>query len=151
LGFAQVITYLQSGNVVFESPATDPSRLAKRIEGGIEQALGYSVPVFIRQPKQLEQILANNPFLVEGMKDTKMLHVSFLYRPAGDTALSKLVFPEGIPDKFARGDSVIYLYYPNGYAKARISNAFLEKALGVPLTNRNWNTVNALYRMAIEI
>jgi uncharacterized protein (DUF1697 family) len=150
LDLTQVSTYLQSGNVVFESPAADPSRLAKRIEGAIEQALGYHVPVFIRLPAQLQQILANNPFLNDRHEDPSKLHVSFLYHTPSEPWWSELVPPRDIADEFARGELAIYLFCPNGYGKTRLSNSFFERKLGMPVTTRNWNTVNMLYGMAIE-
>ncbi len=107
--------------------------------------------VFIRQPGEFQAIIASHPFVHLAGADASKLHVSFLYRLPDKSAWTKLVIPRDIPDKFARGDKEIYLYYPNGYAKAKLTTAYLEKALGVPLTNRNWNTVNALYKMAMEL
>jgi len=150
LGFAGVRTYLQSGNVVFESPDVNQSGLARRIEAGLEQALGYQVRIFLRREEQLKDILTNNPFLTEGIEDKRILHVSFLYQEPGESTWDRLVVPVGIPDKYNRGNTVIYLYYPNGFAKSRLPTSFFEKALGVPITDRNWNTVEALYKMVID-
>ena len=150
LGFTYVRTYLQSGNVVFESSEQDRSLLVKQIESRIERICGYQVNVFIRQAHDLQHILANNPFLEMVNGEPNKLHVSFLYQTPLEAAWSKLVVPNNIPDKFARGDMAIYLYFPNGFAKAKITSIYLEKTLGVPITNRNWNTVNALYQMANE-
>lgn len=151
LGLTNVRTYLQSGNVVFSSPSADPLSLAGQIESRLEQVSGYSVRVFIRHAGELAQILAHNPFLKDQGIDIQMLHVSFLYRPPLEADWGKLVPPAGIPDRFARGDSVIYTYYPNGYSKAKISAAYFEKLLRVPITDRNWNTVNALLKLATEM
>lgn len=63
LGFMQVITYVQSRNVVFMSAEEDRHSLAGRIETGIQQSCGYQVPVFIRDEAELKQIKMNNPFL----------------------------------------------------------------------------------------
>jgi uncharacterized protein (DUF1697 family) len=149
-GFAKVRTYVQSGNVVFESTQEDPSVLSKRIEFHIEQTCGYAVPVFIRKAHELQEILAGNPFLNGRNEDPSKLHVTFLYQSLLETVWSKLVTPRDIPDEFARGEFAIYLFCPNGYGKTKLSNSFFERKLGVLATTRNWKTVNALYKMAIE-
>jgi uncharacterized protein (DUF1697 family) len=151
LGFSHVRTYLQSGNVVFTAPLGDSARMASQIEAGVEAKFGFHAEVFIRQPQDFQGLLANNPFVHQAEVDPSRLHVSFLYKLPGAAAKSRLVIREGIPDKLAWGDMALYLYYPDGYARAKISTSYLEQALGVPLTNRNWNTVTALYNIAVEI
>ncbi len=150
-GFSNVRTYVQSGNAIFDSTETDPRLITTRLEQHIEQVCGYQVKVFIRRSGDFKTILEHNPFLAERNIDTKSLHVSFIYLPVDEATWSKLVLPANIPDRYARGESVIYTYYPNGYARAKISAAYFERALGVPTTDRNWNTVNALYNMAMQV
>ena len=150
LGFTRIRTYLQSGNVVFESPLKDQSQLGDHIEASIEQMYGYRVTVFMRDAQDFGRIIAGNPFQEEARSDPARLHVSFLYHDPPEAAWGKLDLPAGIPDRLARGDRAVYLYYPNGAAKTKIPSSYLEKALGVPITDRNWNTVNALYRLATE-
>ena len=150
LGFTRVRTYVQSGNVVFESTEQNPSNLVKQIEARIEQACGYPVPVFIRQSHDLERILTGNPFLNGRNENPAYLHVTFLYQPAPETAWSKLTTPGNTTDEFYGDEMVIYLYCPNGYGKTKLSNSFFERKLGTPTTTRNWNTVKALYSMVME-
>jgi len=149
-GFTKIRSYIQSGNVVFNTLEQDTSLLMKRIEAHIKQTCGYPVLVFIRQTYELQRILAGNPFLNDRVVDLSKLHVTFLYQSPPETAWSKLVTPSDIPDEFARGDLAIYLYCPNGYGKTKLPNSFFERKLVVPVTTRNWNTVNALYKIAIE-
>jgi uncharacterized protein (DUF1697 family) len=144
LGFTNVKTYLQSGNVIFNGSATTSDLLRQQLEAGLSQACGYAVQVFIRHPDEIQRIVRNNPFLADHNIDLSKLHVCFLYQQPVEGAWSKVTAPANVPDQFARGETVIYLYYPNGYAKAKIPASFFEKLLGVPLTNRNWNTVTAL-------
>ena len=151
LGFTNIRTYVQSGNVVFESGEQIQSVLAERIEAHIEQMCGYQVEVFIRQAQELKRILAGNPFLNNRNEDPSKLHVTFLYQSPPETAWSKLIPPGGTTDEFAIGELVIYLFCPNGYAKTRLSNSFFERKLGMPVTTRNCNTVNALYKMTMGI
>jgi uncharacterized protein (DUF1697 family) len=151
LGFNQVRTYLQSGNVIFTSPVEDRALLACQIEARIEQACGFNVSVFLRQPQDFRHIITHHPFVELAIGETGKLHVSFLYNQPAESAWNKLAILPEIPDKLARGEMAIYLYYPNGSAKSKIPTSYLEKVLGVPITDRNWNTVNALYRIAKEL
>ena len=150
LGLSHVRTYVQSGNVVFESSAQTSVVLTKRIEASIEQTCGYHVPVFIRQAEQLQKILANNPFLTDRHEEPSKLHVSFLYHTPSEPWWSELIPPRDTTDEFGRGELAIYLFCPTGYGNTKLSNSFFERKLGMPVTTRNWNTVNTLYRMVLE-
>lgn len=150
LGFNNVRTYVQSGNVIFECAEQDLLELNKRIEAQIEKACEYSVHVFIREPNDLRHVLTGNPFLNGRHEDPSKLHVTFLYQTPSEIALSKLLSPSETNDEFKLGEQAIYLFCPNGYGKTKLSNSFFERKLGIPVTTRNWNTVNALYKMAIE-
>jgi uncharacterized protein (DUF1697 family) len=150
LGFTHVKTYVQSGNLVCEGPEQDPASLTRMIETQIEQTCGYRAEVFIRQPGEIQRILAGNPFLKDRDEEPSKLHVSFFYRVPSETGLSKLIAPDGISDEFVLGEMAVYLFCPNGYGKSKLTNRFFERKLGMPVTTRNWNTVNALYKMASE-
>ena len=150
LGFTNIRTYVQSGNVVFQSGEQDRSLLVGRIEASIEQTCGFPVQVFVRQAQELKRILAGNPFLDNRNEDPSKLHVTFLYQSPPETRWSKLIPPGDILDELAIGELAIYLFCPTGYAKTRLSNSFFERRLGMPVTTRNWNTVNALYKLAME-
>jgi uncharacterized protein (DUF1697 family) len=150
LGFSKVRSYVQSGNVVFESIEQDRSGLEKRIEAHIERICGFSIPVFIRQAHELHEVLTCNPFLYDRNEEASNLHVTFLHQSPPESTWSGLVAPSGIVDEFARGELAVYLYCPNGYGKTKLTNGFFERRLDVCVTTRNWNTVNALYKMVIE-
>ncbi len=150
LGFKNVRTYVQSGNVVFESGEHDPSALVSRIEAQIQQACGFTTEVFIRQSSELQTILEGNPFIAERNEDPSKLHVTFFYRAPSEIVPSKLTPPDSIADELALTEMAVYLFCPNGYGKTKLSNSFFERKLGIPVTTRNWNTVNALYKMAVE-
>jgi uncharacterized protein (DUF1697 family) len=150
LGFKHVQTYVQSGNVVFQSLEGEPRKVNQTIEGGIAQACGYAVEVFVRQPEYFHRIIMGNPFLDHRHEDPTKLHVTFLYQPVSETAWGGLSLPGNTSDEFARGEMAAYLFCPNGYGKTKLSTSFFERKLGVPVTTRNWNTVNALYKLAME-
>lgn len=150
LDFASVKTYLQSGNVVFESAEPDAGRLAAAIEAQIERTFGFKVSVFLRTPADFQSLIAGNPFLAERKEDPTRLHVTFLYRPVGEAEISRLKRPKTDADEFVAGTKEIYLFCPNGYGRTKLSNGYFEKILGLPATTRNWNTVQALYMLAEE-
>jgi uncharacterized protein (DUF1697 family) len=150
LGLANVETYVQSGNVVFDSPEPDASKLAELIEARIERVFGYQVSVFIRDAGDFRQIIDSNPFLNQRNEDPDKLHVTFLYRAPSTAAWDTLDAPDNEADEFVPGEKEIFLFCPNGYGRTKLSNNFFERKLGVPATTRNWRTVNALYAIANE-
>jgi uncharacterized protein (DUF1697 family) len=150
LGFTNVRTYVQSGNVAFKGADQERVELVSRIEAQIENTCGYYTEVFIRSAAEIQRILAGNPFLTTRNEDPNKLHVTFYYRAPADYMLSKLMAPNSTTDEFALAEMAVYLYCPNGYGKSKLSNTFFERKLGIPVTTRNWNTVNALYKMAVE-
>ncbi len=150
LGLANVRSYVQSGNVVFESTELEAAQLARLIEAQIEQTFGYSIAVFIRDRHDFERIIAGNPFTHQRNEDPAKLHVTFLSNSPDETKLSGLVSPNEAADEFFSGAKEIFLFCPNGYGLTKWSNNFFEKKLKMPATTRNWKTVKALYQMAHE-
>ena len=147
LGYADVATYVQSGNVVFKAPGKASDYLSKRIAEMLLGRFSMSVPVIVRTADEIGEVLRNNPFLQEGGIDTSKLHVTFLSHPPQRTAWKGLDAITGGPDQFRCSDQEIYLHCPNGFAGTKLSIAAFEKVLSVGATTRNWNTVNKLYQM----
>jgi uncharacterized protein (DUF1697 family) len=146
LGYDDVATYLQSGNVLFRSTAPRPA-LTRAIEGEIRGRLGLDVNVLLRTKSELRTTVADNTF-AEGQPDPKKLHVTFLAGPperSKTTALQKKQFE---PDEFRVTRHAVYVHCPQGYGRSKLSNAFFEKQLGVVATTRNWRTVTALAELA---
>ena len=146
LGCTDVSTYLQSGNVVFRSDRA-AGALRRSIEQGIGSELGLDIPVVIRSRRQLEQLVAGNPFGRPKEKEN-MLYVTFLAEKPERERLRRLVEESFAPERFELVGQDVYLYVPNGYGRSKLSNALLERRLGVPATTRNWRTVTALAELA---
>lgn len=144
-----VRTYLQSGNVLFESEDQDVPGLVRQIEARIVQAFGYSVPVLIREAAYFQRLIAGNPFLHTGDKDPSSLYVTFFYTSPDPTRFSSLAAPGG-SDEFAAGEDAVYLYCPEGYGRTKLNNTFFERKITAPATTRNWKTVTALFALALE-
>jgi uncharacterized protein (DUF1697 family) len=151
VGVVKIQSYVQSGNVLFAAEEENPAALTKKIEARILEACGFSVKVFLRTPADFHRILAGNPFLEDRKEDPSKLHVSFLYHPVNRSIWSNVIVPPGIIDEFIPGEAEVYLFCPDGYGKTKLSNSFFERKLKVPVTTRNWNTVEALYRMAQDV
>jgi len=148
LGHADVATYLQSGNAVFTSPRKDPDELGREVERGIARDLGVDVRVVIRTADELAKVVDGNPF-PEATKDPARLHVGFLTGKPDLTKLERVDASAYEPDRFAVGDGVMYLWYPNGTQKTKLNDAFWRQVdLGVQTTLRNWNTVTKLLALA---
>lgn len=142
-GFKNISTYIQSGNVLFDSAETDTTKLEKKIESKLLKALNYEVTVFLKTHEDLAGIIENNPY--GGEPEGKNLYLSFLSgAPLKDNIklLDALKAPE---EAFAIIDTACYLLFPaKTYGTTKLSNTNLEKKLKVRATTRNWNTVNKL-------
>lgn len=145
-GLQQVQTYLQSGNVVFQSEAT-AEEAAQKVEQLIREHYGYTVKVVIKIPAELHQIVAESPFVDQ---ETNLLYVTFLAEKPGSDQLEKLQAGDYSPEAYVLHEKIIYIFAANGYGRAKLNNNFLEKKLKVAATTRNWKTVNALLEMSQE-
>jgi uncharacterized protein (DUF1697 family) len=149
MGFAEVKTYIQSGNVVFNAPARDPVSLAKKIEEKIVRQFGFPVPVLVKTAAELGEVIRNNPLVKEKDVDVSKLHVTFLASIPEKSVLKMLDGIDAAKDRFCCLGQAVYLYCPNGYHATKFGNNVLEKMLKVGTTTRNWRTVNQLYQMTL--
>jgi uncharacterized protein (DUF1697 family) len=151
LGYENIKTYIQSGNVIFSSPERDVKKLAESVETEIETGFGHDVPVMIRTQKQFEKLINRNPF--EGRdKDPFRLYVTFFKETPPDTKqneLKNLSSDTEIFD-FVEGELFSLINKKTG-KKEMFSNNFVEKVCGTPGTSRNWNSVNKILDLMNEI
>jgi uncharacterized protein (DUF1697 family) len=145
LGLASVETFIASGNVIFESPATDVQALERQIERQLETALGYAVATFIRSAAELSAIARYQPFAAaELAAEAKSLYVAFLpAAPAGAAEQKLLAFRTAIDD-FHIHEREVYWLCRTRMGDSTFSGALLEKAIGMPATMRNITTVRRL-------
>lgn len=146
-GLRNVQTYIQSGNVVFESDDNEPEKLTVRLESAIATHFGFEVTVVLLTPEALLSITANNPFQFEKDFDERMMYVCLLkQKPAPDLAEKLLEARQGT-DRFVLRRSILYLYLASGYGTTKLNNNFFEKKLKVAATTRNWHTLKKLLEM----
>ncbi len=147
LGFDGVKTYVQSGNVIFESEQKSPAGLSNKIEEKIQRDFGFTVPVLLKTSKEIDQIVSDNPLLKEKGIDHSKLHVTFLSDAPPKMAVKVLEPLATSRERFRILNREIYLYCPDGYGRTKLSNNAIEKKLSVVATTRNWRTVNTLLEM----
>jgi uncharacterized protein (DUF1697 family) len=148
LGYADVRTHLNSGNVVFASQVGANQDVASAIRAQIASGLGMDIPVVVRSGKEMQRIVAENPF-PDRAEDHKTLHVAFLAETPDPQLVEALAGVEkGDDDYRVTGDNV-YLSYPNKLTGASLTPDMLEKALRVAATLRKCRTVTALAGMAV--
>ena len=150
LGLCNVQTYIQSGNVIFESSSSDADILKTIIEKEIEITFGFSIAVLIRSTDNFVDVIKNNPFMQKEIaEDNTKLLVAFLSETPSEAATKSIRKYAVPPEDLVARNREIYLLFPNGYGKSKLSNSFLEKKLGVIATARNWKTVTKLYELSM--
>lgn len=149
LKLKEVITYIQSGNVLFKSEkGLSDLEFATKIKKAIYKKYSFDVPVIIRSKDEIHKIIFANPFLKEKNMEAKRLYVTFLSEtPAKENVESAKNF-DFSPDRFFITGKEVYLCVSNGYGETKLSNNFFEKKLKVNATTRNWNTVQKLLELA---
>jgi uncharacterized protein (DUF1697 family) len=152
LGFEQVQTYIQSGNVVFKTKKTSTTVLSKRIEEKIISDFGFSASVISRSSDEIVKAIERNPFLnprgsANEKIDPEKLHVMFLSEVPPTAAVEKLSSLIAAPDQCRSIDREIYFYLPNGVSGSILMKKPVDRILAVVTTMRNWRTVNSLHHM----
>lgn len=148
LGFKNIKTYLQSGNVIFEYDSSNISEIEGSIERKISETFSFSVDVIIRTKDELENIVNGNPFISEPDIELDKLHVTFLSDIPDQKAVLNLDINAAENEKFEIIGREVYLYCPNGYARTKLKNDVFEKKLNITATTRNWKTTNKLLELS---
>lgn len=144
LGFRDVRTCVQSGNVVFKSSNADTVKIARQIENAFERAYGFPAKVILRTSGELRAIVAKNPFHGQAGKEAKFLHVVFLTDRPDKKVTKEFLDGYSEPEEIHAADKELYIYYTNGAGRSKLTNTLIEKKLAVSCTARNWNTVTKL-------
>jgi uncharacterized protein (DUF1697 family) len=151
LGYTRVQTYIQSGNAVLDSPHS-AAKVSTAIADALEKHMGARTEVIVRSHDELTRLIAANPYADEAAADGAKVHVGFLASPASaaaPTALDAIVarYPNR-RDRYTLAGHHLYLHLPDGAAETKFSGKTLDRAIGVPATARNWNTVLKLHEMS---
>lgn len=148
LGFTEVTTYIQSGNIIFCSEESDGKKLEQRIERAIENKYGYSVPVIIFTRDKLEKILRDNPLKPLKEDELNKMYYVFLKELPERGAVAKFKESKFENEKYIIFRDHIYLKCLSGMGKAKLTTNLLEKKLCVQATARNHKTALKLLELA---
>ncbi|MBI5651668.1 MAG: DUF1697 domain-containing protein [Chloroflexi bacterium] len=144
LGFANVETFIASGNVIFESPTKNAATLEKKIATRLRDDLGYDVATFIRTVDELATVAQHQPFRQTDFDRAVAFNVAFLKEPLDAIAQKKLFALKTALDDFAVNGREVYWLCRKKQSESTFSNAVLEKTIGRPATLRGINTLKKM-------
>jgi uncharacterized protein (DUF1697 family) len=150
IGFTNVRTYLQSGNVFVDTEEESASKIGFMIKQEIFKVFGHEVPVIVITKEDLKLCFKNNPYLKEKDVDTKKLYVAFVSLALKSENINDLKISQFKPDEASIDGNRIFIKYAVGGGKTRFDQKYIEKKLSVTATIRNWNTVTNLLNMYSE-
>jgi len=148
LKFQEPQTYIQSGNIIFKTVEQDISRIAKRIQQGIEKHFDCCPEVMLRSTQELRAVISSNPFKKRTDIEPSKLLVSFLAAEPAKHAAKNLAALAIGPEEVHLVGRELYIYFPNGAGKSKLPWARLDKALETQGTGRNWNSVTKILEIA---
>jgi uncharacterized protein (DUF1697 family) len=151
IGFTNVVTYIQSGNVFVETEEESGFGVGFKIKQEIFKTFGHEVPVIVIGENDLELCFKNNPFLKQKDVDSKKLYVAFISKELSSSAINELKISQFKPDEAVIDGNRIFIKYDIGAGKTRLDQKYIEKKLNVTATIRNWNTVTKLLEMFEEV
>ncbi len=146
LGLKNVTTYIQSGNIIFDSDQEN-AELENKLEQAIVDTYGFDVPVIVRAAKTIENAIRNNPFFDEHA-DINQLHLTFLKEKTTKENVETILSCDYEPDKCKIDGQNVFIYCAGKYHQSKLSNNFFEKKLKVGATTRNWKTVLKLLELS---
>ncbi|SRX75927.1 DUF1697 domain-containing protein [Aequorivita antarctica] len=143
LGFQDVVTYIQSGNVVFD--AEEGEDLSGKISKEIENRFGWELPVLVKTVNEIAIILTDCPFKEEKKVEAYFMLLASPPKEEFMKAVSEISYPN---EEFVLSPECVYIYFGNGYGNAKLNNNFFEKKLKVAATTRNYRTLAKLVELA---
>lgn len=150
IGFQNVETYIQSGNVFVDTEEENAAAVGFKIKQEIFKVFGHEVPVVVVNISDLENCFKNNPFFKEKDIDLKKLYVAFVSIELRTDHINDLKMSQVKPDEASIDKNKIYIKYAVGAGKTRFDQKYIEKKLNLTATIRNWNTVTQLLKMFQE-
>ena len=150
MGFHNVQTYIQSGNVYVDTIEENPAKVGFIIKQEIQKTFGHDVPVVVIAQKDLELCFVNNPYLNIKDFDSKKLYVAFISTVLKPENINDLKISNFKPDEAIIDGSRIYIKYEIGAGKTKLDQNYIEKKLNVVATIRNWNSVTQLLKIFEE-
>ena len=148
LGFDRVRSFIQTGNVFFESDEPDKSIVRSRIEGHLRAALGYEVPVCLRTVDELDEVVRLDPFAGVTVTPDVRLAVTFLAEPIATDLPVPYLTPDGAYEVVSTTLTELFVVWHLQNGRPGNSYGHLEKMLRVPTTTRFWHTTSKILAAA---
>jgi uncharacterized protein (DUF1697 family) len=146
VGFGDVSTYVQSGNVVLSSGAK-PNAVARAVESAIAARFGLEIAVVVRTRAELAAVVQNDPF-GDAVDEPKRFQVTFLDAPLSPDAVSKVEASAAGAERVVVAKREVYAWHPAGVGRSKLATLLAGRSLGVTATARNWTTVTTLLELA---
>lgn len=146
-GFQNIITYIQSGNVIVNTNLNNKATIGFLVQQEIFKKWGFDVPVLVFEKAEIEMALQNNPFINTENIESKKLYFAFISKQLNEQAIHDLKISQVKPDEAKIFNNIIFLKYENGAGKTKLENKYIEKKLNVYCTIRNYNTIKTLFEM----
>lgn len=144
-------TYVQSGNLIFRTEERDLDLLAKRLQNAVERKFGFRPDVILRSAAEMRGVIGRNPFAKRRGIEPNRLLVTFLASEPELEAREKAAQLNTAPEELRIDRRELYIYYPNGMARPKVSWATIERVLKTSGTGRNWNSVTKMLEMAEQL
>ncbi len=145
IGFRNVATLLQSGNVVFTATGSGKA-IAKKLADVIDKRHGFRPAIAVRTGAEVADVIRRNPFRAEAKDGTRVVVVFATDNPTAG-ADERVAAVKGVNERLVLSGRELFIHYPDGQGRSKVTNAAIERALGTPATARNWNTVTKLMAM----
>src|SRR4051812_23082188 len=146
LGWGEVATYIQSGNVVFAAKGKAEA-LEAALEQAIEAKFSFEVPVMVRTASEWHALLAANPFPKEAEAEPNRVFLGVPKRPPAADAADRIAAKAAAGERAEAAGAALWFHYPQGAGASKLTPALIDRAAGCPVTARNWRTATKLAEM----
>lgn len=147
LGWADVHTYIQSGNLIFRS-ASAPRSLEDELERAVERRFGVAASVLVRTAAEWQLYMKNNPYADACRREPNLVMLALSKALPRSEAVSALRSRASSGERVERVGDALWIHYPAGAGRSKLSPGLLDRFVGSPVTTRNWRTVVKLGELA---
>lgn len=148
LGYQNVKSYIQTGNVVFQTEENNKREISGNISSAVEESYGFKPNVLLLELEEMKEAIDSNPF-PEAESEPKSLHLNFCVSEPSDPDLESLEIFRKESERFELKGRVFYLHAPEGIGRSKLAGK-TEKLCGVSMTGRNWRTVQKVMELSEE-
>lgn len=149
LGWKNVATYIQSGNIVFSS-GRNASELEDELQAALMERFGHDIHILVRSREDWSACVDANPFPEASENEPHLVMLGLSKAPLPRRAAESLQERAAAGERVVQSDGALWLHFPNGSARSKLTPALLDRLAGSPVTTRNWRTVGKLSGMLEE-